>query len=82
APTAAFLEKFEEKYAFFIIASVALFIIIPPLFFNVPFTENFYRAMVLMTVASPCALVISVPASFISAIASAARAGILFKGGA
>ncbi|MDX2077289.1 MAG: heavy metal translocating P-type ATPase [bacterium] len=82
APTAAFLEKFEEKYAFFIIASVALFIIIPPLFFNVPFTENFYRAMVLLTVASPCALVISVPASFISAIASAARAGILFKGGA
>ncbi|MCU0480892.1 MAG: cadmium-translocating P-type ATPase [Anaerolineae bacterium] len=82
APTAAFLEKFEEKYALFIIASVALFIIIPPLLFNVPFTENFYRAMVLMTVASPCALVISVPASFISAIASGARAGILFKGGA
>lgn len=82
APTARFLEKFEEKYALFIIASIALFIIIPPLFFNVPFSENFYRAMVLMTVASPCALVISVPASFISAIASGARAGILFKGGA
>ncbi len=82
APTAAFLEKFEEKYAFFIIGAVALFIVIPPLFFNIPFTENFYRAMVLMTVASPCALVISVPSSFISAIASGARAGILFKGGA
>lgn len=82
APTAAFLEKFEEKYALFIIGAIALFIIIPPLFFNVPFTENFYRAMVLMTVASPCALVISVPASFISAIASGARGGILFKGGA
>ena len=36
--------------------------------------------MVLMTVASPCALVISVPSAFISAIASAARGGILFKG--
>lgn len=82
APTARFLEKFEEKYALFIIASIALFILIPPLFFNIPFSENFYRAMVLMTVASPCALVISVPASFISAIASGARAGILFKGGA
>jgi Cd2+/Zn2+-exporting ATPase len=82
APTAAFLEKFEEKYAFFIIVSVALFIMIPPLFFGVPFSDNFYRAMVLMTVASPCALVISVPASFISAIASGSRAGILFKGGA
>ena len=82
APTERFLDKFEQVYALFILGSVALFIVIPPLFFNVDFDANFYRAMVLMTVASPCALIISTPASFISAIASAARGGVLFKGGA
>lgn len=81
APTERFLEKFEQYYALFILAAVGLFIVVPPLVFNVPFGDNFYRAMVLMTVASPCALVISTPASFISAIASAARGGVLFKGG-
>ncbi|MDX2138152.1 MAG: heavy metal translocating P-type ATPase [Chloroflexota bacterium] len=82
APTERFLDKFEQYYAIFILAGVALFIVIPPALFSVDFASNFYRAMVLMTVASPCALVISTPASFISAIASAARGGVLFKGGA
>ena len=82
APTERFLDIFEQRYALFILVSVALFIIIPPALGLVEFSENFYRAMVLMTVASPCALVISVPAAFISAIASAARGGVLFKGGA
>jgi Cd2+/Zn2+-exporting ATPase len=81
APTQRFLEAFERRYAVAIIGFIALFIAIPPLF-GVPFTDNFYRAMVLMTVASPCALVISTPASFISAIAAGARNGVLFKGGA
>jgi Cd2+/Zn2+-exporting ATPase len=82
AETQRFLDEFEEKYAKLVIAAVALYIVIPPLFFSVPFSQNFYRAMVLMTVASPCALVISTPASILSAIANAARRGILFKGGA
>ncbi len=82
APTERFLEKFEQRYAAFILISVGLFIVIPPLLNLTDFTSNFYRAMVLMTVASPCALVISTPASFISAIAAAARSGVLFKGGA
>ena len=82
APTERFLDTFEQYYAAFILGAVALVIIIPPLFFDANFDSNFYRAMVLMTVASPCALVISVPASFISAIASGARSGVLFKGGA
>ena len=82
APTERFLEKFEQYYATLIIAGVLLFIIIPPALGLTDFQSNFYRAMVLMTVASPCALVISTPASFISAIASAARRGVLFKGGA
>lgn len=82
APTERALDRFEERYAVGIIAFVGLMIVIPPLLFGADFQSNFYRAMVLMTVASPCALAISVPASFIAAIASAARRGVLFKGGA
>ncbi|MDZ4764859.1 MAG: heavy metal translocating P-type ATPase [Chloroflexota bacterium] len=82
APTERFLERFEQIYAVVIISAVGLFIVVPPALGLVDFSSNFYRAMVLMTVASPCALVISTPASFISAIASGARAGVLFKGGA
>lgn len=82
APTERFLERFESIYAKGILAAVALYIVIPPLLGWDDFTANFYRAMVLMTVASPCALVISTPASFLAAIASAARGGVLFKGGA
>jgi len=83
ASTQRFLDEFEQKYAMFVIGAVLLFIIIPPLLPGGPtFNDNFYRAMVLMTVASPCALVISTPASILSAIANAARRGILFKGGA
>ncbi len=83
APTERFLDTFEQFYAAAIIVGVLLFTFVPPLLGIVDnFSAHFYTAMVLMTVASPCALVISVPASFISAIASAARGGVLFKGGA
>lgn len=82
AQTERFLDKFEERYAVAILGFIALLIVVPPLLFGADFGDNFYRAMVVMTVASPCALAISVPASFIAAIASAARSGVLFKGGA
>lgn len=82
APTERFLERFEQIYAAIILVGVGLFIVIPPLLNLTDFQSNFYRAMVLMTVASPCALVISTPASFIAAIAAGARRGVLFKGGA
>ena len=82
APTQRFLDRFEQTYAKAIILSIMLLIVIPPALGISDFESNFYRAMVLMTVASPCALVISVPSAFISAIASAARNGLLFKGGA
>ena len=82
APTERFLDTFEQYYAMAIIGGVLLFIFVPPALGLAEFQSNFYRAMVLMTVASPCALIISTPASFISAIAAAARNGVLFKGGA
>ncbi len=82
APTQRFLDRFEQTYAKLIILAVLLFIFLPPALGWSDFQPNFYRAMVLMTVASPCALVISVPSAFISAIAAGARGGLLFKGGA
>lgn len=82
ARSQSFLDRFEQYYAVGVIGAVALFIALVPLAFGQPFNDVFYRAMVLLTVASPCALVISVPASFLSAIASGARHGVLFKGGA
>ncbi len=82
AKTQSFMDAFEQRYALFVISAVALYIVLPPLLLGIDFNENFYRAMVLITVASPCALVISTPAAILSAIANAARHGILFKGGA
>ena len=82
APTERFLDRFEQRYARLILIGISLFIILPPLLGLSDFQDNFYRAMVLMTVVSPCALVISAPSAFISAIAAAARNGVLFKGGA
>jgi Cd2+/Zn2+-exporting ATPase len=82
APTQRFIDTFEQYYALAIIAAVSLFIAIPTLMLGRNFPGVFYRAMVLLVVASPCALVISTPASILSAIADAARKGILFKGGA
>ncbi len=82
ARSQTFIDRFEQFYALGVIVTVGLFIVLMPLLFNVNFNENFYRAMILLTVASPCALVISVPAALLSAIANAAQRGVLFKGGA
>lgn len=77
----SFLDRGEKYYTVGVIVSVALYIVGMNFLTANPFNEIFYRAMVLLTVASPCALVISVPASVLSAIAGGARGGVLFKGG-
>jgi Cd2+/Zn2+-exporting ATPase len=82
APTQRFLDDFEQYYALVVIAASALVLLVPWLLLDWPFDTAFYRAMVLLVVASPCALVISVPAAFLSAIAAGARKGVIFKGGA
>ncbi|MDQ7028984.1 MAG: heavy metal translocating P-type ATPase [Ardenticatenia bacterium] len=82
APTQRFLEAFEPKYAAGVILAVLIFLGISVWVLGQPFDDAFYRAMTLLVVASPCALVISTPAAILSAIANAARRGILFKGGA
>ncbi|MCS7066940.1 MAG: heavy metal translocating P-type ATPase, partial [Fimbriimonadales bacterium] len=80
ARTQRWLERFEQRYALAVIGGSALVALGLPLL-GWAFHEAFYRAMTLLVVASPCALVISTPATLLSAIANAARHGILFKGG-
>jgi Zn2+/Cd2+-exporting ATPase len=82
AKTQRFLETFEPRYAVTVIVAVAGLILIPWLLLGHEFDSTFYRAMTVLVVASPCALIISTPASIISAIANGAKSGILFKGGA
>ena len=80
-PTQRMTEWIGTRYTIGVLVVVGLFIVVPPLAFGAAFAPAFYRAMTLMTVASPCALVISTPAAILSAIAAAARRGVLFKGG-
>ncbi|HEX9796472.1 MAG TPA: heavy metal translocating P-type ATPase [Anaerolineales bacterium] len=82
APTQRRLDAFEQRYAVVILAGAALMALLPPLWLGWAWDQAFYRAMTLLVVASPCALVISTPASILSAIAAGARQGVLFKGGA
>ncbi|MDM7460068.1 MAG: heavy metal translocating P-type ATPase [bacterium] len=80
ARTQRWLERFEQRYALGVIGGAAAVAVGLPLI-GWSFTDAFYRAMTLLVVASPCALVISTPATLLSAIANAARRGVLFKGG-
>jgi Cd2+/Zn2+-exporting ATPase len=81
AQTQRMLDDFEEVYAFIVLGAAALLVLVPYFLLGQAFQPTFYRAMTWLVVASPCALVISTPASFLSAIANGARNGILFKGG-
>jgi Cd2+/Zn2+-exporting ATPase len=81
AETQRFIDTAEQYYALAVIILTTLFIIIPPTLLNVPFDEAFYKAMTILVAASPCAIVISTPATVLSAIGNGARRGVLFKGG-
>ena len=81
APTQRLIDRFSQPYTLAVIGATLLAIAIPMIFMNEPFSATIYRAMTLLVVASPCALIISTPASILSAIAAGARGGVLFKGG-
>ena len=81
APTQRFVDSFSKIYtpAVFILALAV--VVIPPLFMDALWFDWIYRALVLLVVACPCALVISTPVTIVSGLAAAARKGILVKGG-
>jgi Zn2+/Cd2+-exporting ATPase len=82
APAQHFIDRFAHPYTIAVVVGTALFAILPPVLFGTDWNDAFYRAMTLLVVASPCALVISTPAAILSGIANGARHGVLFKGGA
>lgn len=79
--TSQFIDKIEDYYARIVLIVVALVIIIPWIIFKENFNDAFYRGMVLLVVASPCALIASVTPATLSAISNGAKKGILVKGG-
>ncbi|EAG3841331.1 heavy metal translocating P-type ATPase [Listeria monocytogenes] len=79
--TARFIERFEDAYVKAVLLFVLVMMFLPHFALGWSWNETFYRAMVLLTVASPCALVASVTPATLAAISNGARHGILFKGG-
>jgi len=82
APAQHFIDRFAHPYTLGVVVMTTLFALLPPLVGGETWADSFYRAMTLLVVASPCALIISTPAAILSGIANGARHGILFKGGA
>lgn len=89
APAQRFVDRFAIVYTPAVVVIAALVAVVPPVFFGQPFWNPapdvqgwLYRALEMLVIACPCALVISTPVSLISAMSNAARHGILIKGGA
>ena len=81
SPSQEFVDRFAKIYSPVVLAIAILVVLIPPLLFAQAFGLWFYRGLVLLVIACPCALVISTPVTIISGLTAAARQGILIKGG-
>jgi Cd2+/Zn2+-exporting ATPase len=82
APTERFIDRFSRVYMPAIVALALLVAIVPPLMMDGDWHTWVYRALALLLIGCPCALVISVPASIASSLSAGARRGLLLKGGA
>lgn len=82
APSEQWVERFARVYTPTVMVLALLVFVMPPLLFSGVWHEWFYRALVLLVIACPCALVISTPVSIVASLAASARAGVLVKGGA
>ncbi len=81
APTQRFVDQFARVYTPVVFAMALAVAIFPPLFLGAGWYDWIYKALVLLVIACPCALVISTPVTIVSGLAAAARKGILIKGG-
>ncbi|MCC7517712.1 MAG: heavy metal translocating P-type ATPase [Verrucomicrobiae bacterium] len=81
APTERLIERYGGPYTWIVIAATLLTFLGARFFTEMSWGDSLYRAMTLMVVASPCALVLSIPSAVLAAIARGARRGMLFKGG-
>ena len=81
APTQRFVDQFARVYTPIVFAVALLMALVPPLAFGLPWLDWIYKALVLLVVACPCALVISTPVTVVSGLAAAARRGMVIKGG-
>jgi Cd2+/Zn2+-exporting ATPase len=81
APTERFIDRFSRVYMPAIVGLAILVALVPPLAFGGEWPVWIYRALALLLIGCPCALVISVPASIAAALSTGARQGLLLKGG-